>query len=454
MEDNRTMNAIKKRKIVMGVMITLIVLMLVAVITLSVLLGMSKSNEKEFRIGVENVYRHAYYALLENYVDIETGLNKVKLLHSAGLSEEVLDKIADNAELAALSLNTLNTNENNLEPIYRFTNQVGDYSKYLVRKLEKGGAISEEEMSTIDKMHGIAMKLGKALASVNDEIHYNGYSFIDNLGKNNDSFSIALKELDNGSIEYPSLIYDGPFSDSLETRVPKGLKGDEITKEQGINKIKEFFRDATDVKFVSESSNHFVTYLYDVTYRDGATGSIQLTKVGGQIVMTNTFAECLDIKVDEESAERIAATFLIEHGYINMAVVWSSLNDSTYYFNYAPKVNGVIYYSNVIKVKVCAGTGRVIGMEALNYIYNHTERNVDISKVMSEEKAIENVPKSFDISKMELALIPKGNDNEVLTYEIIGTIGEDTFYLYINAETGEDEKVLMQINSNGGKLLL
>ena len=73
MEDNRTMNAIKKRKIVMGVMITLIVLMLVAVITLSVLLGMSKSNEKEFRIGVENVYRHAYYALLENYVDIETG---------------------------------------------------------------------------------------------------------------------------------------------------------------------------------------------------------------------------------------------------------------------------------------------------------------------------------------------------------------------------------------------
>lgn len=438
----------------MIVLVTLTVLMTISVIVLAVFLGLSKSKEREYKMGVENVYRHAYYSLLENYVDIETGLSKIKVLSSAGLSEEILGNVADNAELAGLSLSTLNTESNNLESIFRFTNQVGDYSKYLVRKLENGGKISEEEYSTLDKMHKIATKLGRALAGISDEINIGGYQFVDSLGNENDAFSLAISELEDGSIEYPSLIYDGPFSDALDGRQPHELTGEDITIEDGAKKVSELFDGIEEVTFISENSNRFDTYLYSVKFQDGALGSVQLTKKGGHIVMFNSFAAAGDVSVDDKKSIDIARTFLEGLGYENMECVWNSLSNGCYYVNFAYVENGVICYADLIKIKVLASNGRIVGMESLNYIYNHRTREIDTSGIISEEEIISKVTSAMDISSVRLALIPKGNDSEVLTYEITGTIDKDVFYLYVDAKTGEDVKVLMQINSSGGNLLL
>ena len=61
------------------------------------------------------------------------------------------------------------------------------------------------------------------------------YSILDdvNFGDvSENSFSGGIVDTESSSAEVPTLIYDGPFSDGLNTSKPKALTGEEITQKQ------------------------------------------------------------------------------------------------------------------------------------------------------------------------------------------------------------------------------
>jgi hypothetical protein len=45
-------------------------------------------------------------------------------------------------------------------------------------------------------------------------------------------------------------------------------------------------------------------------------------------------------------------------------------------------------------------------------------------------------------------------ENEVLTYEFYGTIGDSEYYVYVDAQTGEEVEVLTVIGTAQGKALM
>ena len=47
--------------------------------------------------------------------------------------------------------------------------------------------------------------------------------------------------------------------------------------------------------------------------------------------------------------------------------VWINLSNNVYTINFASEVGGVIIYSDLVKVRVCAETEMIIGMEANSY---------------------------------------------------------------------------------------
>ena len=53
-----------------------------------------------------------------------------------------------------------------------------------------------------------------------------------------------------------------------------------------------------------------------------------------------------------------------------------------------------------------------------------------------------------------LAIIPTDSKDEVLTYEFKGMVGNREFLIYINAETAQEEKVLMIRETPGGILTM
>ena len=106
----------------------------------------------------------------------------------------------------------------------------------------------------------------------------------------------------------------------------------------------------------------------------------------------------------------------------------------------------------MIKVKVCEERGIVTGIEGLAYCLNHTERTAGEATV-SKSDAKAKLNSNFEVEGSRLTVIPVDGD-EILAYEFFGTYGENDYYIYIDAKTGEEVQVLTVIGTAQGRALL
>ena len=119
--------------------------------------------------------------------------------------------------------------------------------------------------------------------------------------------------------------------------------------------------------------------------------------------------------------------------------------------NYAYMQNDVIMYADLIKVKIALDTGEVIGLETTGYLNNHYERDIPTKKI-SIESARKNLSTKAQIASEKLAMIPTEWKTEKFCYEFKGKIEDIDFIAYINAETGEEEDILIVTNTEEGTL--
>ena len=103
-------------------------------------------------------------------------------------------------------------------------------------------------------------------------------------------------------------------------------------------------------------------------------------------------------------------------------------------------------YPDLVKVKVALDDGEICGVEAGGYLFNHTTRD-NITPSISESVAKKTINYKIDIISSDIAVIPTEYNSEILTYEFKGKIDDREFLIYINANTGVEEKVLLIIDS-------
>ena len=107
----------------------------------------------------------------------------------------------------------------------------------------------------------------------------------------------------------------------------------------------------------------------------------------------------------------------------------------------------------MIKVKVALDNGEILGIETTGYLNNHTTR--DVSKIkISKEEAKKTLNKQLQIESEELAVIPTEWKTEILCYEFKGKVEDREFLVYINAENGREEDILVITNTPNGTLTM
>ena len=110
-------------------------------------------------------------------------------------------------------------------------------------------------------------------------------------------------------------------------------------------------------------------------------------------------------------------------------------------------------YPDLIKVKIALDNGEVLGIETTGYLNSHQER--DISKIkISKEEAKKRLNKNLELISEGLAVIPTEWQTEILCYEFKGKIKETEFLVYINAENGNEEDILIITNTPNGTLTM
>ncbi|MBO5851305.1 MAG: germination protein YpeB, partial [Clostridia bacterium] len=141
-------------------------------------------------------------------------------------------------------------------------------------------------------------------------------------------------------------------------------------------------------------------------------------------------------------------------GITNVRSVWNNTASNTVTFNYASVVNGIICYSDLIKVNVCKERGTVSAIETSAYYLNHTNARKISKPEISEEEASKKLSKDIKIESKRLAIIPVGNNSEVLAYEFIGSYENSTYYVYVDAVTGREVKIFKVVDTNNGSLMM
>ena len=100
----------------------------------------------------------------------------------------------------------------------------------------------------------------------NLKIDYSILKDIDYSDGDNSKFDGGLGAINSSSTEVPTLIYDGPFSESVTNKTIKGLEDFEIDAEEAKEYVIQTlnFLNVTSVEYVNETDGKFYTYNFNV----------------------------------------------------------------------------------------------------------------------------------------------------------------------------------------------
>ena len=448
-----------KNRLKKGHMFSIIVGLLIVVAILGFILY---KKQREYRQASENSYNAAFFELVDYVQNVETYLAKSLISSTPEHGAETLTNLWREANLAQAYLSRLPIESQELENTEKFLNQVSDYSYSLSRKNIYNESLSDEDFNNLKELHTYSQELENTLNQLSDDLNTGRFSWgeltkkgtvafaqqVDNISK--ESFS----NLEKNFHEYSGLIYDGAFSEHLTNAEPKGLTGDDIDEDQA----KEIAENFIGIENIKETSNlgyfenaTISNYGFSIKKNNDETVNISISKKGGHVISMNANRDVNTESITQEQADEKGKQYLESKGFSNMKETYYLKQDGIVTINYAYNQDNVVMYPDLIKVKVALDNGEILGLESTGYLNNHQKRDISNVKITKEE-AKKNLNKNLEITSEGMAVIPTEWKTEILCYEFKGKVDEREFLVYINAENGKEEDVLVITNTPNGTL--
>ena len=448
-----------KNRLKKGHMFSIIVGLLIVVAILCFILY---KKQREYRQASENSYNAAFFELVDYVQNVETYLAKSLISSTPEHGAETLTNLWREANLAQAYLSRLPIESQELENTEKFLNQVSDYSYSLSRKNIYNESLSDEDFNNLKELHTYSQELENTLNQLSDDLNTGRFSWgeltkkgtvafaqqVDNISK--ESFS----NLEENFHEYSGLIYDGAFSEHLTNAEPKGLTGDDIDEDQA-KEIAENFIGIENIKEISNlgyfENATISNYGFSIKKNNDETVNISISKKGGHVISMNANRDVNTESITQEQADEKGKQYLESKGFSNMKETYYLKQDGIVTINYAYNQDNVVMYPDLIKVKVALDNGEILGLESTGYLNNHQKRDISNVKITKEE-AKKNLNKNLEITSEGMAVIPTEWKTEILCYEFKGKVDEREFLVYINAENGKEEDVLVITNTPNGTL--
>lgn len=401
-----------------------------------------------------SVHAQSLYELNSIVDNLDTNLSKAKVSNSGYDQVRILSDIAIESEMAETILERLPVEGNLTQNMTSFVNKMGDSAQSMLYTVAKGGKLSESQKATIAYMYDMNLQMKNILNDLTSN-----FSEKDMLkamkNKDGNMLQTSFSNLENNTIETPKEINDGPFADSIDKVSAKNLEAlEEINATKAEELAKKYFEkyNLKNVRCTGEAvAQQLECYNLTLETNDGDMMA-QISKKGGKVVMFNSYKDCSAKNFSVDRCIAIAEDFLTALGFDGMKPVWTSENGTTCNLNFVYEKNGVAFYPDMIKVKVCEERGIVTGMEGLSYVLNHTQRNAGKASI-SKSEAQKAISPLVEVEGSRLTVIPL-DGTETLAYEFYGTYGGQTYYIYVDAKTGEEVQIFTVIGTAQGKALM
>lgn len=224
-----------KVKTVLGIAVPLVLVL--ALIVVSVWGVQQQTRADSYQNSTESMYRRAFIELADNLSDLEATLSKLMVSGSRNHTIIMLDDIWRLSGASVSLMSQIPSSHVDTYELNRFIVQVGDYAHTLMENLIGGTIMSQEDSDQLVKLHETCVSLANEVRGRvdSDDVPID-------LLTNDGYFEPSSKEYEDseGVEKFPTLIYDGPYSESTEKLEPKGVSGDEISEDEAMQKAMEY----------------------------------------------------------------------------------------------------------------------------------------------------------------------------------------------------------------------
>ncbi len=409
-----------------------------------------------------NKFQQSFYEMVDNVEQIQVLLGKTLVSSSPGQNILNLSDVWKNSLNAQTELNKLPISEKLLMRTAKFLSQTGDYAHVLARKNAEGRVLSEKNREHLAELREQAAKLSVSLHELENRVldgKVNWTEIVRGTGhqiaqEKPKTITEDFTDIKEKMTKYPTLIYDGPFSDHIVEMKPRALKGKNITEKEANKKARESIDVANKKELKTEDIRNveakIPAYNFQLSTADDRNYSVDISKKGGYLINMIFSREVANMKLDIKEAAEKAKEYLAVKGYPNMHPTYAEIKDNIAYISCAYKSDDIIFYPDIIDIQVALDNGQVMAVEALSYLTSHHERDLDKPEISKKEVKDLLADRFKSIGSIKLAVIPTGALKEILTYEVRGEINDEVYLIYINAKTGEEEEILRLIKSETG----
>lgn len=428
------------------------------------LLGAALSGFKlmsRYKTTIEYKYQLALNNLSDYMSNIKTTLEKGLYANTPAQQEPLFAKLMTMSEGAKASMSQLPISNEQSVSIQKFFAQVGDYSSFALSQLSKDNKLSDKDIENFKVLYEYACSLDMSISDISAS-YGDGSSDIgapitlkgnlDNIGEQVEQLTLdgGFREMNEGFTDYPTMIYDGPFSDHIEQQKSKYLDGKkQISETQAAAAAAQFIGCSQDeLNYDGKSEGNLPTYNFS-----GENFYITVTQYGGVVNIYKNYKNVDNAAISYSDALNKAKEFLAGHRMENFTESYYSMENNICTINFAYTKDEVVYYSDLIKVGVNMNNGKIVSYCATGYIMNHTDRG-EIKPKLSEDDARQSLSSKLNVEGSKTALIPTAGKNEVLCYEFTCSSGNDTVLVYINAETGMEEQIYIVLQQDNGVLVI
>ena len=421
---------------------------------------------EDYRRQLDNGYRQAFTELTAAAGELDAALEKVTYATTPALFATLCAQAYATAQAAQSALGELPYGNVELEQTAAFFAKAGDYAMAMARGASGEGVCTDENRETLRGLAAAAGELSATLQELQPQLD-GGALHPEDVAAVEARLAAAAEDggqITGGSAfqtveadfpQVPTLIYDGPFSEHLSSRTPQMLEGlPQVTEEEARRAAAAFAGLRAEVFTpTSDGAGNLPAWGFSAL-ADGGELYVEITKQGGQVLQMLSSRPVGEAALSRKEGVEQAASFLDAHGYQDMAPSYFLEGDGILTVHFAPVLDGVYCYPDLVKVGVALDNGDVVSFEAHGYLMNHGARE-PAAPAVSADEAAERVDSSLTVLSRQLALIPTGGEYEVLCHEFKCQNADGGHVLvYVNAATGQQERILLLLEDENGTLVI
>jgi len=408
-------------------------------------------KNESLKLQLENNYSRSLNDFSASLNNISLILKKARYVTSPNQLSRYAAELLTESEISKNALAQLPSSMQ-LDSLNRFLSQAGNYAFAVSGKLYKGEQMPRDFANNIASLSQTAERVSQIVSTA--QINYDNPDYwVKEIEQKidigiDDSLASSLQQLEGEFADYPTLVYDGPYSDHLITKEPSMLENADTITEIEAKGIACGFLDYNEsqLQFVAEEKGKIEAFRFSNKNTD-----IAVSRAGGHIVYMRKNREIEQHLLSYNQALEKAKRFLEKNSLNNFLETYYFIDEGVCVINFAFLDGETICYTDLLKVGIAMDSGEVMLYEASGYLSNHKKRAFETA-AYTPDQAKEMVSHDLKVNKISIALIPTKKGTEERCYEFACIDGDTEVLVYINVLNLEQEEILILLKSDGGTL--